>query len=165
MSPDAKVKGKGAAVLTGIGTVKESIKRYTFPGIKNPKTLLEIAETIYTNLGRSESKIRFSTIDLKDLGGDDLLLLRPGDPVQIGFDEVNVEYLRSLPAAERENRLIQLGYSRTVANLVATEFDKIKQFQVPFYTKDVTFNWSNSDGLSINVEAMNFISVGRDDNQ
>lgn len=170
LASGAKAKGVGqggqgsaAATLTGIGTVKETIKRYTFPGIRDKAQATEIAKTIYQTLGRSEAKIHFSTIDLKDLRGNDLLTAKPGNGFEIGFDEIKVEMLREMSVPQRESKLRQLGYSETVAHLIATEFDKINHFKATYYLKDLSLSWSNSTGISIEGEAINFISVGRDD--
>jgi hypothetical protein len=165
VSGDAKVKGQAAAQLTSIGTVKETIRRYVFPGIRDKAQLQEIAKTIYQSLGRCEAKIKFTTADLKDLQGADLILMRPGDAVQIGFDEVHIEQLRSLTAPQREARMRQLGYSPAVAQLVATEFDRINQFRHPWYVRDVGLSWHNDKGLDVEAEGINFISIARDDKQ
>ncbi len=165
IDPSFKSKGHAAAssATTGLGTLKESTKTYTFPGITDVGQLTEIATTIYQNLGRAESKVKFATIDLKDLQGHDLTQLRAGDPVLLGFDEININDLRQLTAAEREKRLRSLGYSALVSRLIASEFDKLNQFKAPYYVKDVTLSWDNSTGLSIDCEAIKFVCIPRDD--
>lgn len=149
--------------ITGIGTQREEVRLVTVYGITDQGALLDVAKLYYQNLSRSEASVRFRTIDLMDMDGNDLLFLRPGDPVQIGFDAINDEEFRQITESERLDRLLSLGYDEQVAYLIATEYDKINQFREPFYTSDVTFNWDVSTGLAIEVKAINYISVGRDD--
>jgi len=161
---EAKFPENKDKVTTGIGTEKDEVQTYVIKGIDDITTLKRVAETMYNNLARSESKIVFTTKDLKDLDNLDLLHLRAGDPVMISFDPFNDGVLRDITTAEERYRYLQeLGYSRTVASLVAREYDKISQFQRPFYVKEVGVTWSAKDGISFDVEAINFVSVNRDD--
>jgi hypothetical protein len=148
---------------TGIGTKSNETRLVVVHGINDPGELTKLAKMYYDNLARAEGSISFTTKDLKDLDGNDLLFLRPGDPVQLGFDSLNEEEYRSLDEIARYDKLLSLGYADNVAWLIATEYDKIDQFRQPFYTKDVEFGWDVDDGITISVKALNFVSPGRDD--
>lgn len=148
---------------TGLGTRRDEVRVVTVAGISDPGVLQNIAKTYYHSLARGEATIKFQTRDLKDLNGNDLLFLRPGDPVSIGFDAVNDEEFKQISAFQRYQKLLGMGYDEEVANLIATEYDRINQFRQPFYCRDVQFDWSLDQGLMIEVQGINFVSVGRDD--
>jgi hypothetical protein len=157
---DAEVNKKPS--VTGLNTKKDEKMLVTVHGIVDVGVLENLAKLYYHNIARSEGKIKFSTKDLVDLDGSDLMFLRPGDPVQLGFDALNDEEFRQLAEFERFEKLLSLGYDEQVAGVIATEYDKINQFRVPFYTQDVELNFNIANGLNIEVQAVNFISVGRD---
>jgi hypothetical protein len=156
------------AVTTGVGTNKEEVQAFSVPGVTDVGVLKDIAETTYNSIARGEGTIRFSTKHLRDLpdkAGEqrDLTKLRAGDPVSIGFDPFNDDEMRALAPELRERFLVRLGYQPDVARLVATEYERLEQFKRPFYTKEVTLDWSREGGLSVEVEAINFITPKRDD--
>jgi hypothetical protein len=155
--------GKAGERTTGIGTKKNEVREVVVDGITDPGQLMECAETYYNALARSEASFKFSTHDLQDLYGNDLIWLRPGDPVQIGFDELKPEDFRDLSEQERLDKLLALGYEERVASLISTEYSKINQFRQPVYTKTVDITFDTESGIQIDVEAVNFISPGRDD--
>jgi hypothetical protein len=157
-------KGKGAADITGVGTVREQTLRVTPPQSITSKELLEAyLKAYYDNVARHEGAIHWQTKALKDLKGDDLLLLRPGDPVRVEFDAFVAEDFRELSEQQRYARMRELGYSQAVAEIVAVEYDRLTQFEAPFYVKDVSFSWSIDQGLEVSVEGINYISPKRDD--
>lgn len=160
---EAKFPTSKDKVATGIGTNKDETVRHVVAGVDDVDTLKKIAETLYNNLARSEAKLHFTTKSLTDLDARSLLALRAGDPVAVGFDPFNDVVMQALTPEARYQHLISLGYSRSVAALVAREYDNIDQFQRPFYTKEVNVTWSHKEGLTLDVEAINFISIERDD--
>lgn len=151
--------------VTGLNTKKDEKMVVVVHGVTDPGKLDKLAKMYYHNLARSESTVHFSTKDLKDLDGSDLIFLRPGDPVQLGFDSINDEEFRELAEFERFEKLLALGYDEQVAGVIAIEYDKINQFRVPFYTKDVELNFGIDSGLQLEVAAVNFVSPGRDDHK
>lgn len=156
-------KGKGAADITGVGTVREQTLRVLPPQSIDDQGLLEkYVKAYYDNLARHEGSVKFATKVLKDLKGDDVLTLRPGDPVKIEFDAFVSEDFKELKPPARYQRMRELGYSSEVAEIVAIEYDHLHQFEAPFYVKDVSFSWSLDDGIQIEVEGINFISPSRD---
>lgn len=149
---------------TGIGTKKDEVREVVVDGITDPGVLLDYAEMYYNALARNEAAYKVSTKDLRDLDGNDLIWLRPGDPLQIGFDAIKPEDLRELSVDERLDHLLALGYDIAVASIIANEYDKINQFRQPFYTKQVDLTFAVDSGIQIDAEVVNFISVGRDGN-
>lgn len=176
------------AVSTGIGTKQDDRVHYVVKGVNDVTVLKRYAETMYNNLARGESKITFSTKSLTDLSGGtiavdaisggsgqdggpslavqsalSMLGLRAGDPVVIGFDPFNETLMENSTTDQRYEQLRQLGYSQSVARLVSTEYERIDQFKKPFYVRDVGVQWSHKDGITLEVEAVNFVALGRDD--
>ncbi len=173
------------AISTGIGTKQDDVVNYVVDGVDDVTVLKRYAETMYNNLARGEAKIAFSTRSLADLSGHtyevdsvvggaqtatlvqqaalNMLGLRGGDPVVIGFDPFNEVLMESSTPDQRYAYLREQGYSQAVASLVSTEYDRIDQFKRPFYCRDVQVNWSAKDGITLDVEAINFVSLTRDD--
>lgn len=156
-------------VTTGVGTKKEEYTVMTVPGISDEHQLKEIARTAYHTIARGEGKIRFTTKHLKDLPDPfgiqrDFLHLRPGDPVRVEWDTFNEEVLadKSVSAAKKIGALIEMGYSSTIAQIVADHFERLAFFRQPFYTKEINYTFDAQQGLAIDVEAMNFINAQRD---
>lgn len=148
--------------LTSVGTRTEEKRFYTFGQIRDQEALRAIAKAKYQSLARTESTLRVGTRDLESLNGMNLLSLRTGHPVAISFEFFNREDLRKNPQAAY-SKMISEGFAPEVAALVANNLDKIKQFHLPFYTKQVEVSWSTEDGINIDIEAVNFVSVKRDD--
>lgn len=160
---EAKFPAAQQVPTTGIGTNKEETQSFSISGVDDVETLKKIAECKYNSLARAEAKVHFTTKSLKDVNGSSLLSLRAGDPIVIGFDPYNDTVMLKLTPEGRYQNLLEQGYSRAVAALVAQGYDKIEQFKRPFYTKEVGVTWSHKDGISLDVEAMNFVSADRDD--
>lgn len=156
-------------ISTGIGTKKDDRAFFTVYGIDDIVILKRYAAMMYNNLARGEAKIHFTTRSLTDLtprddtSGQSMLQLRAGDPVIIGFDPFNEQVMESSSFEQRYQYLSEQGYSPSICALVATEYNRIDQFRRPFYTRDVQINWSIRDGITLDVEAVNFVSLGRDD--
>lgn len=158
--------GTTGTQITGVGTVKETILIVTPPPMITSRTLLkQYLKTFYDNMAQHEGSINFSTVDLNDSQGRNLLLLRAGDPVRIAFDEFKVEDLQNLPDGTRLSRLVALGYSKTVASIIVDNYKRLNELSRAYYTKQVTFSWSLEDGISLEVEAINYIDPSRDDTQ
>lgn len=161
-SIEAKYPANDRVKTTAIGTKKDEFRVVVVNGVTDRGILLQFAKSYYENLARSEATVEFSTRDLKDLNDNNLLHLRPGDPVQISFDSIIAEDFHNLPAEKRYSKLRELGYANDIALLISNEYDRINQFRSPFYTKDINFNWDITGGLGLSVTAINFISVKRD---
>ncbi len=161
---DAEYKGKQTA--SGVRTLEQKI--VTIAGITSVEELRRYARNYHGNIGRSESKITFSTRALSDLSGTpkDLCHLRPGDPIGLKFDPFNrellgLQYKQNNFQGMRETLLAQ-GFSSEVAGVVVEYFDRIHQFERPFYTKAVQLAWDSEAGLALSGEAINYVAVERD---
>lgn len=184
---DSVAKGvKRKPVITGVGTKREEYRTYTYPDISDEKALCEIARSVYYTLARGEGKISFSTPHLKDIpapdpdvitfsdiypglipeadGSRDMLQMRPGDACQIVWDAFNAEIMtnKDVPQEQKVSALLSMGYSESVAVLVANNYSKLDYFRQAFYVKEVSYSWESDQGISIEVEAMNFVNPARD---
>ncbi len=148
---------------TAIGTKRDETRVVVVHGITDTDRLDEIAKSYYDNLARSEAKIRFATMDLRDLRGLDLLTVRHGDAVYVGFDAFNDQLLQQVKGiGQRAEILRKLGYSNQMAQLIAEEYERINQFRRPFYVRSFTVHWDNDKGLKVDGEGINFVSEKRD---
>lgn len=157
-------KGKGGGFFAGIGTKKEEFKVFVVPGIKDVKTLTDIARTTYYTLARGEGIVRFATPHLSDLENADLTKIRAGDSVYIEWDAFDKQILTSdtVTPQQKVMTLLSLGYQQEVAELVAANYAKLDYFRQPFYVKESNLTWDKDQGCKIDVEAMNFINPASD---
>lgn len=156
---------KASRVVTGVGTFKEEYRVYTVPDITDENTLTEIARSAYYTIARGEGLIKFSTPALKDMDNADLLNMRAGDAVYIEWDAFDSQIMTNakLGTDQKISALLAQGYKIDVARLVATQYDKLDYFRQNFYVKNVRLDWNADTGVSIEVEAINFINPARDD--
>lgn len=154
-------KNKKQKPVTGLGTKRDEVHRMTIPGISSKAQLERVAETVYNLRGRSEQTVEIETRDLRDLEGTDLLELRAGDALSIGFDPFNQYSVLIEGQSEDQRRatLVDLGYEPTVATAIAASFDRINLFKRPFRVKEVTFDWSHDGGVSIAAQLQNFVNI------
>lgn len=156
-------------VRIGIGTKNDEQEIVPVPWVRDERVLAEYAEARYNTKARSEATITFATKDLQDLGDGldrrDIDALLPGDPVQIGFEPVNEAELRKLGRDRRYQYLRDIGFEHSVAQAIDAGYEQLNGWNHPFYTRTVDIDWADGDdgGLETEVEAVNFISVGRDD--
>lgn len=148
--------------ITGIGTKKNETKIVNIPSVRSKKQLAQIAETYYNLVSRSEQTVEIETMDLRDLEGTDLLELRAGDALSIGFDSFNSSsvLIEGQTLGQRTQTLTDLGYDPDVAAKISGAFDTVNVFKRPFRVKEVTFDWSHDGGLSIAAQLQNFINIG-----
>jgi hypothetical protein len=145
------------AVTTGIGTKKNEVMFLPGPGsVQDRATLLRYAQVRYDNMARAEAVYRFETLALEALDGEDLLRLKAGSPVRIGFDPFNQEEMRTLSVAQRIEHMRALGYSPKLSAFVANYFERIEQFRQAYYTRQADYKFSTTDGLRVAVEAVNY---------
>lgn len=141
------------------------------PNIRDEKTARVIAQSIYEAQGRNELLVRFITKNLGSFGGGnldpDVLDLLEGDAIEVemkrtsdgsvipnSVDEIQ-EQLRVRP----QEFLRTLGYPEAFAKAYARV---VQGIGVPstFRTKSVGIDWdAESNGVTIDVEAMNYIEV------
>lgn len=146
-----------------IGTKKNEQRSFVVPGVTDAAALRQIAQNAYHALARGEAKIRFETKHLEDLEGRSLFELEAGRPVSIGFEPfIRDAVFEKLSVAQRYDRLVQIGYNKTIAALISTNFDKITYFRRPFYTVEATFSFDRKDGITVECEAANYIVESRE---
>ena len=156
---DKDYKGK----QTGVGTFREEFRRYTLHGINDLRILQDYATSMYQNLARGESRVRWATKALKDVEGKDLLTLRAGDAFVVDFSDFKDEELLALSIDERRWRLEGLGYSTQVSAVIASNYDQLKRIRQPLYLDEMTLRYSARDGVELAGQGINFVSVKRDD--
>ncbi len=147
--------------VTGLGTKRNETKIFTIPGIKSNKQCLQVAETVYNLISRSEQSIEIETFDLRDLEGTDLIELRAGDALSIGFDPFNSSsvLIEGQSQDQRTQTLVNLGYDEDVAAEISASFDAINLFKRPFRVKEASFEWSYDGGLHIAAQLQNFVNI------
>lgn len=152
------------APTTAIGTKRDERLRVLAPqGVTDRATLERFARTYYENLARSETTYSFRTKHLTGLNDRSLLELRAGKPVQIEWDSFNRETMRQLSGPERVSHLVKLGYSTKVAIFIAEHFAILDRYQRSHYTKTARFDFSSDGGLDVEVEAVNYAYVPREE--
>jgi hypothetical protein len=151
----------------GFGAMLDTAEIITAPpGIKGAESLTEYCKSYYEARSRAEGKVSFTTRALRDLDGKDMIQrLRPGHPARIEWDHVQGSgELRRMNTQQRYGRLLELGYSREVAQLVAEGYERLEQVNDrALYCRELTFSWSKDDGIQIEGEAVNYVVEVRDD--
>jgi hypothetical protein len=154
----------------GYGTVTTNYRRVVAPAsIQDAETMRAFLRAAYEMFGRSEATIKFSTKALTGLQQDradaqqDLTRLKPGDPIAIGVDTTDRRDLsEKKTVGERRQILINSGLRENVAQVIAERYDHLDELRRVFYTKSVDLSWSIRDGMTVSVEAINYIVPTRD---
>jgi hypothetical protein len=133
----------------------------TVYGISDRKALERIAESRYHLIGKSERRCVATTRDLKDMRESDMLNLSAGDAVMIEWDEFNRELLSNpnVPDEAKVEHLVDRGYNRAVARLVAKRYAQLEGLDRPLRVKEATYEFDVDDGISIELELYDFIMV------
>lgn len=158
---------KGKKDKNALGVVTDEILDLPAPdGVVDRDTMLRCARLRFRSMSRAEAVYQFRTRHLtaETAHGPaaNLLQLRAGDPISIAFDAFNQEAMRQLDSGARIEHLLNLGYSNSLATFVAANYERLAQFEQPYYTRQVSFDWSQDDGLQIEVEAVNYVSEARE---
>lgn len=174
-----RVVGNGIQTsLPGDGGAEEKWLNQVVSGIADEKTLRVIAQTIYEMRGRSELTVRVKTRNLASLGGGnsdpDLLDLRAGDSFELlvrrpGDKALNDEEKStlsrmdaSLVAIESGAKFMKsLGFDDEFALAYAKVYADLG-LQSVFRCRTVGINWNIDDGVTIEVEGINYIEVRAD---
>lgn len=152
---------KGTKAVEGVGTERDQVRVFTVPNISNAKQLRDIARMTYNQLARAEMTADFETRDLQDLEGQDVLRIRTGDAVGIQFDQFNRELLRELDINARVQLMVNKGYSREVASVVAFNYEKLESLRQPLRVRESTIDYDVDDGITISMEAQQFVNVSQ----
>jgi len=123
--------------------------------------VIRIGEAIFEEISRQQLEGKMSTREMcvYDREGVefDITKLRIGTPVEIQVDN---EYITGLRAVDSETRrynyLLARGYEPKVATVLA---ELLGGYQTPFYTKACSFNFEANEGLTVNIDFVNFIDI------
>lgn len=169
----------------GLGLKKNEIETLPAPRYCHDRdSALRYAKMRWEMLARSETSYTFTTRHMKVPGGGDidrkdrmhtddindtsagneynLLALQAGQAVGVAFDPFNQEQMRALDVGQRVEFLNSLGYAPQVSNFVAHNIETIDQFRQPYYCRKAEYRFDQKDGLTIEVEAVNFASEKRE---
>jgi hypothetical protein len=153
-------------------TVKKDEVQY-FPaprGVTDPDALKRYARMQFYRIGRGETTYTMKTShllidDAKTPGVEvNVLGLRPGNAIGVQFDPFNRETptLRTLAVGQRVEHIEALGYNHEIATFVANNLDRMDLFNQNYYHNRGTLEYSTDEGISIEVEAVNFASEVRE---
>ncbi len=159
---------KNEKVTVGIGTdfTHQTLVTGLPPGIDTVEKVRAALRAKYDYEARGELSFTFSTSDLEDLWGRDLLQgLRPASAVSLGFDKFGVENSMIGASLEERKRIMRSkGFKENVATLVAESYEKIEQLRRPLYVSETSFTWDIESGLKVDkCKCINFASLARDE--
>ena len=161
------------------GSAQEEIKVIPISGISDGAALERIAISLFEQIGRQEIEGSWSTADITSFGSDDegdLLDLQPGDAVEVLIAPLNaattqdstntfpggavtsMQELQSFTVSRRKEFLVRLGYAELAAQRLA-EAQEQTHLVTTFRVQDVTIDWSQEDGVSIEGDFINFIVI------
>lgn len=141
------------------------------PDVTNKQKLIEIGQEIYEEISRQQIEGSFKTREMEirynkiNENGQEtnanslfnVLQLRNGTPLAVVIDQGDLEgFSRINSVAERANFLIQRGYQRSVAQVLAETHGKHSNI---FYTRSVRFSVDSEDGFKAEVDFVNFIET------
>ena len=155
-----KYPKKGQKAASGLGTERDQIRQFTLRGITSKAQLDRYARTTYEQLSRAELEVELETHDLTDLEGSDVMAIRAGDAVGVQFDQFNADLLRELSYEKRVQVLVSMGYAIGVAREVGRRYEQLEALKQPLRVREATLDYSVDSGISIRIEAVNFVNVG-----
>jgi len=153
-----------------------NVLRIPVPGVRNPATLLQIAQSVFEELGRiGDIQGTCETKNCASFGGDnsdpDLLRLKPGDPVTILVDTRHLsaksplvseltDHARRAPEEEIKAIAAALGGDENLARvIVATARNGVPQNVQTFRVQTARFTWSAKTGMSIAFDYANYVEA------
>jgi hypothetical protein len=164
----------------------QNVKRVPIQGITDPEQLKRIARALFEETMRGEFSGSCVTYCLGSAGGGnadpDMLRLRPGDAITIGFAPENLRNLPATPtpaaisalAGDTRDLVTQLARkysgddppSQAAMNLasvlVAQQQNLIMELSDTFYAQNIRFA-SGNDGLQIAFDFVNYYQVQLDE--
>jgi hypothetical protein len=134
--------------------------------VANKESLVKIGEQLYENLGRQQIEGSLETYDMvlpenatEGTVEFDALKLRTGTAIDIHIDQDDLKAIsREASQGARFAYLQARGYKEDLANLLA---ENLSAFTTPFYTKAVTFNFSQESGFKMTLDFINFIELSQ----
>jgi hypothetical protein len=161
------------------GATAEEIKVIPISGISDGAALERVARSLYEQIGRQEIEGSWRTHDITAFDSEeegDLLNLQPGDPVETliaplndattqdstnqtpGGSVTSLQELQSFTVARRKAFLVKLGYDEDAAGRLA-EAQEQTNLNTTFRVQDLTIDFSQEEGVSIEGDFINFIVV------
>ncbi len=144
-----------------LGVEEDEFAITAVTGNYSKEDLLELAKGKFNLIGQSERSVRFSTRDLKDLKEKDMLDLKAGDTVFLGFEDFNQELINNdkVPEEAKFQHLTSRGYGDAIARIIAQNYTKLKLLNRPMYVKEISYNYDASGGINIEGELIDFVVV------
>lgn len=173
--PAEEPRARGARrtrVSTGGENAQTDIVNVPVPGITDVGQLLQIARSIYEEVGRGELGGACSSKALASFGGDnqdpDLLRLKPGDGIEFMVDTRNLsnrtplistltDHHRNSFAAQVQALKDRLGDENLARVIVATSRGQIQEVQRFFRVTNVKFSWDSKTGVATTFDFQNFV--------
>lgn len=143
-------------------------------GIKDPKILNIIAQTVYESLGRTEFSVELKTKNFSSFGGGnedpDILDMKPGDTFELLVNkEIDSEEIATLTKIEKlivsnnesQAFMKKRGFTDDFAKAYATA-NSDANFLTAFRLKSMSANWNADSGVTFSLNGMNYIEVRMD---
>ena len=130
-------------------------------GVSDRAVLRRMAENLFQLLGRSERRMVVTTRDLRDMEGASLMDVTSGDAVEVEWLDFNRELIASpdVPESSKFQHLVSRGFNETVARAIASQYTKLLGIKRPMRVREVTYEFDVEDGLSIEMELIDFVVV------
>jgi hypothetical protein len=158
----AKSRGKAAS-----GHDDKEYDIFQYSGITEQAALDALAKRVYAERSRQELEGALSTAEMEIPTGAgeafDLLSLASGDTIDVRFvDTADAEFVKGFDSREKRVKYLEaIGYSGSVANIIAANVDSLTSKSNLFYCKTVTTTLeATSDGggsFRVDIEYMNKI--------
>ena len=155
----------------------EQIQTYNVRAISDPVALARVARSLFEQIGRQEiegnltTSMPFSwdvTTDLPDnTSANSLLAVEAGDPVTIltapsnapeDYGRLTATTVQNLSREARASYLRNLGWSEEVAQKFA-QLQEAAGFQTTFRVQNARIDFDHDDGLEINIDFINYVTV------
>lgn len=156
------VNAKGK--ITGLGTSKAEALRVTAPArIRDEDELRDYARAYYEVQARSESTTRCETEHLRDPDARSLLAVRAGVPLRVSFDAIEGQGLERMSSTQRFEALQRAGYRPALADLLADNYDRIREaFSTILYCRVAEKSFDADSGIALKFEGIHYVDVERD---
>lgn len=173
--PDAMKPGSKTKTATKVGPGgsgnEQEVLNIPITGLKDPKRMQDIAQSVYEEIGRGEMGGSASTPNMASFGGTnadpDMIRLRPGDGVE--FVVGTAQMTPTGPLVSTLTDSFRQSFAKAVADvrqrigdenlsrvLVATTRGVIQQLPRFFRVSTVKFDWSDK-GLKIDFDFQNYV--------
>lgn len=160
--PSASAKGKDNG---GFEDIEAPYLSFIVPNVRNKEQLIEVGQGIFEELGRQQIEGSLETKEMAILQMDppyqdyvefDCRKIRNGTPISISLVQDDMEQVKAMTEAQREEYLVGRGYERDVAHVLAVSQGK---HPTTFYTKAVEFTLDQEQGFSMRLEFLNYIDL------